>query len=91
MNKELAALLLREVFLPGKYPYYINISSDDYSDEDIEKCMLDMEKEGLLHFWAEDGFSSISTAKQSTGWFPHSQPRVTINKTACTKFLKTLK
>ena len=46
MDRKLAALLLREVFLPGKYPYHINISSDDYSDNDIEKCMLDMEKEG---------------------------------------------
>ena len=53
MDRKLAALLLREVFLPGKYPYHINISSDDYSDNDIEKCMLDMEKEGLLHFWKQ--------------------------------------
>ena len=36
MDRKLAALLLREVFLPGKYPYHIYISSDDYSDNDIE-------------------------------------------------------
>lgn len=47
MNTQLAALLLREVFLPGNYPYHINISSDKFSNEEIEKCMLDMEKEGL--------------------------------------------
>ena len=46
MDRKLAALLLREVFLPGKYPYHINISSDDYSDNDIEKWLIDIEKLG---------------------------------------------
>ena len=62
MDRKLAALLLREVFLPGKYPYHINISSDDYSDNDIEKCMLDMEKEGLLHFWEQKVYLGDSTS-----------------------------
>lgn len=40
MNTQLAALLLREVFLPGNYPYHINISSDKFSNEEIENVCL---------------------------------------------------
>ena len=79
MDRKLAALLLREVFLPGKYPYHINISSDDYSDNDIEKCMLDMEKKVYL------GDST------STYHCTDFHLRVTINYEACEKFLASIK
>lgn len=95
MDRKLAALLLREVFLPGKYPYHINISSDDYSDNDIEKCMLDiekcmldMEKEGLLHFWEQKVYLGDST---STDHCTDFHLRVTINYEACEKFLASIK
>lgn len=88
MNRELAALLLREVFLLGKYPHYINISSDKFSNEDIEKCMLDMEKEGLLHFWEQKLYPDAS---KSSGQYTGSQLRVNIDRIACEKFLATIK
>ena len=88
MDRKLAALLLREVFLPGKYPYHINISSDDYSYNDIEKCMLDMEKEGLLHFWEQKVYLGDST---STDHCTDFQLRVAINYEACEKFLASIK
>ena len=88
MNTQLAALLLREVFLPGNYPYHINISSDKLSNEEIEKCMLDMEKEGLLHFWEQKVYPGDST---STDHCTDFQLRVTINYEACEKFLASIK
>ena len=78
MDRKLAALLLREVFLPGKYPYHIN----------IEKCMLDMEKEGLLHFWEQKVYLGDST---STYHCTDFHLRVTINYEACEKFLASIK
>lgn len=88
MDRKLAALLLREVFLPGKYPYHINISSDDYSDNDIEKCMLDMEKESLLHFWEQKLYPDTS---KSTDYCVDFLLRVTVNKKNCEKFLASIK
>ena len=85
MNTQLAALLLREVFLPGNYPYHINISSDKFSNEEIEKCMLDMEKEGLLHFREQKVYPG------DTDHCTDFQLRVTINYEACEKFLASIK
>lgn len=68
--------------------YHINISSDDYSDNDIEKCMLDMEKEGLLHFWEQKVYLGDST---STDHCTDFHLRVTINYEACEKFLASIK
>ena len=88
MDRKLAALLLREVFLPGKYPYHINIPSDAYSDNDIEIRSLDLEKQGLLHFWEQKVYLGDST---STDHCTDFHLRVTINYEACEKFLASIK
>ena len=50
--------------------------------------MLDMEKEGLLHFWEQKVYPGDST---STDHCTDFQLRVTINYEACEKFLASIK
>ena len=38
-NPKLALLILDEIIIPGHFPYHINIDSDQYDDNEIDKVL----------------------------------------------------
>ena len=58
MNTTLTRLLLEEVYLPNRYPYYPN-SLAEYSTQEIQAHEAEFEKLGLLKFWKQKAFYSI--------------------------------
>ena len=89
MNKELAALLLREVFLTNRYPNYPD-SLAEYSDKEKADCESELEKFGCIKFWKQPAFYSIST-NDTENWTPYFQLRVDVNKEKCLEFLQSIK
>lgn len=89
MNTQLAALLLREVFLANRYPYYPD-SLAEYSDQEKAACESELEKMGCIKFWKQPAFYSIST-NDTENWTPYSQLRVDVNRKKCLEFLQSIK
>lgn len=89
MNTTLIKLLLEEVYLPNRYPYYPD-SLAEYSTQEIQAHEAEFEKLGLLKFWMQKAFYSIST-DNTDNWTPYVQLRATVNKEACEKFLASIK
>lgn len=71
MNTTLTRLLLEEVYLPNRYPYYPD-SLAEYSAQEIQTHEAEFEKLGLLKFWKQPAFYSIST-NDTENWTPYSQ------------------
>ena len=89
MNTTLTRLLLEEVYLPNRYPYYPD-SLAEYSAQEIQTHEAEFEKLGLLKFWKQPAFYSIST-NDTENWTPYFQPRVSVDKENCLEFLQSIK
>ena len=64
MNTTLTRLLLEEVYLPNRYPYYPN-SLAEYSTQEIQAHEAEFEKLGLLKFWKQK--AAFQQIIQTTG------------------------
>lgn len=86
MNTTLTRLLLEEVYLPNRYPYYPN-SLAEYSTQEIQAHEAEFEKLGLLKFWKQKAFYSIST-DNTDNWTPSVglQQLVIVKPWNCTAF-----
>ena len=89
MNTTLTRLLLEEVYLPNRYPYYPN-SLAEYSTQEIQAHESTLEKIGCIKFWKQPAFYSIST-DNTDNWTPYIQLRATVDREACEKFLASSK
>ena len=90
MNTTLTRLLLEEVYLLNRYPYYYPDSLAEYSTQEIQDHEAAFEKLGLLKFWKHKAFYSIST-DNTDNWTTYVQLRATVDREACEKFLASIK